>query len=86
VRTLKHLAYIQTRGSQTTRSKPVNLRGLTIIDQIDTTRRGRIATISTAGYIVTVQWAVGDVRRVNVTAPRSVVEVPLWGAAPARAF
>jgi hypothetical protein len=59
----------------------VNLRGLTIIDLLNPTRRGRIATISTDGSIVTVQWAVGDVQRVNVTDPRFVVEVPLREAA-----
>jgi hypothetical protein len=43
------------------------LRGLTIIDPLEPTRRGRITTIDNAGYVVTVQWAVGDVQRVNVT-------------------
>jgi hypothetical protein len=59
----------------------VNLRGLTIID---TTRRGRINGITTNGCIVTVQWAVGNVRRVNVTDPRFVVELPLQEAARQR--
>jgi hypothetical protein len=40
------------------------------------TRCGRISGISTDGCIVTVQWAVGDVQCVNVTAARFVVEVP----------
>jgi hypothetical protein len=42
-----------------------NLRRLSIIDPLNTTRRDRIATIST------------DVQRVSVTDPRFVVEVPL---------
>jgi hypothetical protein len=58
----------------------VILRGLTIIDLLDTTRRGRTSTLSTDGYIVTVQWAVGDVQKINVTDPRFVVEVPLRDA------
>jgi hypothetical protein len=61
--------------------KPVNLRGLTVVDLLEPTRRGRITTIDNAGYIVTVQWAVADVQRVNVTDPRFVVEVPLREAA-----
>jgi hypothetical protein len=55
----------------------VNLRGLTIIDLLDTTRRGRISAIDNAGYVVTVQWAASDVQRVNVTDPRFVGGVPL---------
>jgi hypothetical protein len=62
----------------------VNLRDLTSIDPCVPTRRGRVSTISTDGCIATVQWAVGDVQRVNVTEPRFVVEVPLQQAARRR--
>jgi hypothetical protein len=62
----------------------VNLRGLTVIDLLDPTRRGRINGVTTDGYTVSVMWAVGDVQSVNVTDPRFVVEVPLKDAARQR--
>ena len=62
----------------------MNLRGLTIIGLLEPTRRGRIATSENSGFVVTVQWAVGRVQRVNVTDPRLVVEVPLREAARER--
>ena len=62
----------------------MNLRGLTIIDLLDPTRRGRINGLTTDGYTVAVMWAVGDVQSVNVTHPWVVVERPLLRAARQR--
>jgi hypothetical protein len=62
----------------------VILIGLTVVDLLDPTRRGRVNAISGDGTVVSVMWAPGDVPSVNVTDPSFVVEVPLREAARQR--